>query len=510
MSKIHDLVRLVLTSELPDTHISMALTLSRNTVRRYRKLVIEKGLSWTDVEILSTTQLDSLFNKRPGRLSECVLPDWERCISELERVGVTRTLLWEEYRANTPESSLSYSQFSELLRRHMQKTRRSMRQAHVPGERVFVDYSGKRPHYVDPQTGESIPVELFVSCLGYSNLTFAMVTHSQKIPDWVAAHVAMFNYFGGASQIIVPDNLRSAVTKSGREPVLNRTYADMARHYGSVVIPARGYKPKDKAKVEGAVKIVQRWILARLRNQTFFSLFELNVAILDLVEDLNNRLFKRIPGTRRSRFNEHEQMTLLPLPSHPYEFVQWSAMQTVGPDYHVCVEGHWYSVPHRLVGQKVEARNGTAVVEVFFDGIRVATHVRSEIVGGSTTLAEHQPPNHRAYAERNPEQYIAWARLIGPYTVQVVEAQFARKVPAVGFPACDALRKTAKQHGNEKFELAAKRAIVIGSLTAKSIRSILNTGLYLTDPSTAEPTTQLPSHSNVRGPGYYSQGEQAC
>lgn len=510
MNKLHDLLRLVLTSQLSMSQISQTLSLSRNTVKRYRNCAREKNLFWPDIKDLNTQQLDALFNKNPGRVTERIYPDWQKCAEELEKVGVTRALLWEEYRAASPGAALSYSQFTEYLRKYIQNTKRSMRQVHLPGEKGFVDFSGKRPHYVDRQTGVVVPVELFVGCLGYSNLTFAIATASQKIPDWLSAHVAMLNYFGGSPKIIVPDNLRSAVTKSGPAPVINRTYQDLARHYDFVILPARPNKPKDKSKVEGAVKIIQRWILARLRNQIFFSLAEVNAAIRMLVDDLNLRLFKRLPGSRRSRFEEHEFDALNRLPAEHYEFAQWSSMQTVGPDYHVLVAGHWYSVPHKLVGKKVEARTGNTAVEIFYDGTRIASHARSEIESGHSTLTDHQPAGHRAYAERSSEHYQTWAQQFGPCTLEVVKAQLGRKVPALGFPACDALRKIAKQHGPEKFELAARRAIAINSLTVKSIRSILATGLYLVDKDIAEATIELPTHQNIRGAKYYSEGTKAC
>jgi transposase len=510
MNKLHDLLRLVLTTTLSHAQISRTLTLSRNTVKRYKNLAVENHLTWQQAQGLSLAQLEALFNEKGRNALEREHPDWEKCAQELEKVGVTRALVWEEYRAAVTGLALSYSQFTFHLRQYLRKTKRSMRQLHKPGERGFVDYSGKRPHYIDKDTGKQIAVELFVGCLGYSNLTFATATHSQTIPDWTLAHVAMLNFFGGSPQIMVPDNLRSAVTRSGKEPVINRTYLDLANHYSFVVLPARAYKPKDKAKVEGAVKIVQRWILARLRNQIFFSLVDLNAAIRVLVDELNDRPFKQLPGSRRSRFEEHEKAALNALPTHPYEYAQWSAAQTVGPDYHINAAGHWYSVPHRLVGQKVEARVGNTVVEIFAQGVRVAMHPLQDTEGGHSTLADHQPANHRAYADRTPERYQAWARLIGPCAVQVVNAQLARKIPALGFPACDTLRKIAAQHGNDKFELAARRALAIGSPTTKSMRSILNTRLYLVDACAAEPVAELPNHSNVRGPDYYAEGTKTC
>jgi len=309
----------------------------------------------------------------------------------------------------------------------------------------------------------------------------------------------------------VPDNLRSAVKKSGREPVINRHYAEFAEHYGTAIVPARAYRPKDKAKVEVAVQIVQRWILACLRHRTFFSLADLNRAIAELLEELNRRPFKRLPGCRRQRFEHIEKDTLMPLPDTPYEFADWSPPQRVGNDYHVCVNGHWYSVSYRLVGKPVEARLTRATVEFFHAHQRVAAHVRNEDVGGHTTDPAHMPVAHQAQANRTPERYQAWAENIGPNVLAVVRKQFERKLPMLGLPACESLYRLARQYGAEKLEEAACRAMEIKSPTVKSIKSLL-ASKRLTRGRDDDPVQGgLPPHHNVRGPDYYAQpGDISC
>lgn len=321
-----------------------------------------------------------------------------------------------------------------------------------------------------------------------------------------------FEAFGGVPAVLVPDNLKSAVLKTGSEPVLNRAYLELARHYETAILPARAYRPKDKAKAEVSVQIAQRWILAWLRNQTFFSLPELNRAIAALVAELNDRPFKRLPGCRRSRFETYERPALRPLPAARFEPSRWSAMQTIPPDYHLPVEGHWYSVPFHLVGRKAEARIGGKVVEIFCDGKRVASHARGDAAGGHTTAPEHQPPQHRAYAERSPEHFLAWAGEVGPSTLAVVRHQLDRKLPLLGLPACDALKRLARQHGPEVLELAAARALEIKSPTVKSIRSLISTKRYRRMQGDPPEQADLPlHHHNVRGPGYFTQqGGGAC
>lgn len=503
MSKIKDILRLVLTTKMPLTKIAATLAVTRNTVKRYRGAAAAKQMRWEDISTLGTSELDAKFNAAKGRLITKRMPDFAVVAEELNEPGVTRQLLWEEYRLQGADDALSYSQFAFHLREHQQKLNLSMRQSHVPGHAVFVDFSGKRPHYVDKSTGEIIHVELFIGVLGYSNLTFAIATASQKLPEWIEANVAMLEYFEGVPLIVVPDNLRSAVTKSGREPLINRSYQEMARHYDLVVLPARAKKPKDKPKVEGAVLIVQRWILARLRKKTFFSLAELNQEIAQLLEWMNNKPFKKIPGCRRSRFEEQERAHMQALPAARYEYAEWTAPQTVPPDYHVSADHHWYSVPHHLVRQKVEVRLTTSTVDIYQTGTRVAAHLRSHLEGGHTTNPGHQPPNHRAYAERTPEKFKEWAQTLGANTASFIHQLLDCKVPQMNMPACEGIQKLARQHGNEVVEAACQRAIEIKSPTLKSVRSILSTGRLRQNREDESTDRNLPAHANVRGATYF-------
>ena len=451
-----------------------------------------------------------MINKVSRRHIQKRMPDFEYIRQELGRPGVTLLLLWEEYRAANPEDAMCYSQFTELYRRYARTLKPFMRQSHPPSKACFVDFSGRRPGYTDPSTGEWIPVELFVGTLGMSNLVYAKAVPKQTIAYWIEVHVDMFQYFGGVTEMVVPDNLKAAVTKAGSDFVTNASYQEMADHYGISIVPARIYSPKDKAKVENSVLIAQRWIIARMRNRQFFSLEELNRAITELVRELNERPFKRLPGNRFSRYEELEKPSMQPLPLQPYEFGEWLGEVKVDHGYHVLVKGHWYSVPHPLVGKRVSARITTTTVELFHQHQRIASHVRDDEPGGLSTRPEHQPDAHRAYAERTPEHYLAWAEQIGPSVAAVVRAQFDRKLPALGLPACDGLRKLDRQYGHEELEAAAKRAVEIRSLTLTSVRSLLRTRRHRAQRDERQPQGQLPMHHNVRGAGYYTQGGGAC
>lgn len=503
MTKIRRTVQLVLTTPLSNLEIARSVEISKTTVMRYRKIAGAKQYRWNDLQNLSDDDLDAQFNKATRRLTRKRMPDFALIHTELQRPGVTLALLWEEYCAQDPSNALSYSQFTEHYRHYRKRIDRTMRQRHVPGEKAFVDFSGRKPGYINPDTGEWVPMELFVGMLGASNLTYAVCVPYQSLPYWISAHVGMFEVFGGVPQLLVPDNLKAAVTRPGRDFIANPTYQEMAEHYGTAILPARTYKPRDKAKVEGAVLIVQRWILARLRNRSFFAPEELNAAIAELVKELNDRPFKRLPGSRATRYEEIERAAMLPLPAQPYEFGEWTGLMRVDNGYHVLVHGHWYSVPNHLVGEQVTARAAATTVEIFHKHLRIASHVRDDEPGGLSTLPAHQPDAHRAYAERTPENYRRWAEQVGPSTAAIVNAQFDRTVPALGLPACDGLRKLVHQHGPEEVEAAATRAVEICSLTVKSVKSLLSTQRHRRRREEAL-QGDLPLHCNLRGPGYYA------
>lgn len=509
MQKIRHVIQLILTTGLSDRLIAQAAGVAKNTVTRYRGLAREKAYAWEDLMSLSDGALDARFNSVLRRLTRKRMPDFAVVHAELQQKGVTRTVLWEEYCAASPEDALSFSQFTEHYRTYRRGLDRVMRQTHVPGEKCFVDFSGLRPKYVNRDTGEEVPVELFVAVLGYSHLTFATCVASQTIPDWVTAHNRMYAFFGGVSSFLVPDNLKAAVDRAGTDPALNRSYQELGEHYGATIVPARSYRPQDKAAVEVGVQIVQRWILARLRKMTFFSLAEINQAITDLLPAFNDRAFKRLPGCRRTRFEAEERGKLQPLPERPYVLAEWTGELRVDSGYHLLVGGHWYSVPNRLVGQRVSARLSAGVVEIFHQHLRVASHALSTVSGGITTDPAHPPESHRAYAERTPEKAMAWAGTVGPAVLQVVQQQFNRPVPALGLPACDGLRKLVRTHGPQAVESAARRAVEIQSLTLKSVKSLLQSGRHKR--ARPEPAAAMlpPDHPNLRGSAYYRQPSEA-
>jgi transposase len=502
MDKLRSAIKKALTTDLSNTDIAKSCGVSRNTVKRYRRLAAERGYDWPMLADLSDDELYARFNS----LSRCHvrkrMPDLAQIHAEKQQKAVDLTQLWEEYADVNPDDHMSYSQFTEHYRRYVDKLDLSMRQTHMPGQKAFVDFSGLRPAYTNPETGEVIAVELFVGVLGYSKLTFALCVASQRVPDWIEAHNRMFAYFGGVSAMTVPDNLKSAVIKPGPEPTLNRNYADLGDHYETVIQPARPRRPKDKAHAELGVRLAQRWLLGPLRKRQFFSLAEINEAMAPLLEKLNNRPFKKLPGSRRSRFEETERQCLLPLPAAPFEFAEWAGPFKLDRSYHILVQGHWYSAPHTLVGQSVSARVCGAKVEIFHRHVRVAWHDRSYEEGETTTDDNHRPESHRAYAGRSPENYRNWAQGIGPNLLRIVQRLLDIRVPAMAFPACDGLRKLASTHGTEAIEAAAARAVEINSLTAKTVRSLLSSGRYR-QPRTSDADSAPIDHANIRGGSYY-------
>jgi len=379
-----------------------------------------------------------------------------------------------------------------------------MRQDHRAGEKLFVDYAGQTVPIVDRHTGEVSEAQIFVAVLGASNYTYAEATRTQSLPDWIGSHVRAFRYFGSVPAIVVPDNIKSGVHLAHRyEPEINATYAEMARHYGVAVVPTRSARPRDKAKVEAGVLVVERWILARLRNRSFFSLAELNGAIVELLEDLNGRPFKKLPGTRRALFEALDRPAMQLLPASAYEYAEWKKVR-VNIDYHVAVDKHYYSVPYQLVKQELEARTTANTVELLHKGKRVASHRRSRRVGGHTTVTAHMPKAHRDYAEWTPERLVRWAGETGAMTAKLVETLLtSRPHPQHGFRACLGILRLGKRYGAARLEAACRRALVIGACSYKSVESILKNGLD----KKPLPATPIESpaieHDNLRGADYY-------
>ena len=508
MHKIKEVIRLK-SAGLKLRLIADAVKLSLGAVAKYVKAAEQAGLAWPLPADLADDALKRrLFGSAPHAtpVSRYVLPDCAVIHQELKRRGVTLQLLWHEYRTEHGQAAYAYSQFCTLYRRFNKALKRSMRQTHLAGEKLFVDYAGQTVPIKDSLTGEICQAQIFVAVLGASNYTYAEATWSQQLPDWLGAHVRALEFFGGAPAIVVPDNLKSGVDRACRyEPEINRSYADLAAHYGMAVIPARPYKPQDKAKVEVGVQIVERWILAALRRHTFFSLPDVNLAISQLLVNLNAKPFKKLPGCRQSAFESLDKPMLRPLPAHRYEYGVWKKAR-VNIDYHIEFEGHYYSVPHALVGKEIELRITAGAVECLHNSRRVAVHARSKKRGAHTTVDEHMPKSHRAHMSWTPGKLLNWAISIGPATRDIVQYQLTHKAhPEMGYRTCLGLLSLARQYGNERLEAACKRALAIHSPYRKSVLSILQAGLDQAPlPQTDHtPDPVAPAHDNVRGAEYY-------
>ena len=503
VKKIREILRLALECGLSDRQIAKSCCIARSTVQKYMKIIQESELSYDDIQIMDDTTLMALF--KPGRKNNGKpLPDWNWIHEEFRKKSVTLQLLWEEYNAVYPDG-YQLSQFYELYKRWSRKLNVSMRQVHKAGEKMFVDFAGDTVPICDRHTGKIKEAQIFVAVLGASNYTYAEAVWGQNLFNWVEAHVRAFEYFGGVTELIIPDNLKSGVTVPCLyEPELNETYREMAVHYGTAVIPARIKRPKDKAKGEIGVYVVERWILAALRNRTFFSLEELNHAIKELLEKLNNRKFKKMDGTRLSWFESFEKSILKPLPKERYEYAAWKT-PTVNIDYHIEVEKHYYSVPWHLARQKVKVRYTAKTIEIFHNNKRVASHMRSYVPYQATTVKEHMPERHLKYLEWTPERIIQWGASIGEACAAVMEKIISSKDhPAQGYRSCLGIIRMGGSYSNERLEAACKRALAINGCGYKSICSILKNGLDKKPlPVTGDSGSQV-LHENIRGKGYYN------
>lgn len=512
MRRLRELLRLKYEHRLPHRAIAKACVVGVGTVSEYIARARRAGLEWPLPEELDDAALEQkLFPPAVDPAVPRLVPDFAYLHRELKRPGVTLELLWLEYVAVHP-TGYRYSQFCELYRRWARKLNPSMRQVHRAGEKVFVDFSGKRPSVVNPETGEVTEVELFVGALGASGYIYAEATASQDLVDWTAAHIRMLEAYGGSPAIYVPDNLKSGVTTPCRyEPEVNRTYAELARHYGAVVIPARVRRPKDKAKVELSVLLAQRWIMAPLRNRTFFSLAELNEAIGERVEQLNQRVIKKLGASRQELFEQLDRPALIPLPATRYEKGDWKDCR-VNIDYHIEVDCNYYSVPYQLLHEMVEARFTATTVEVFYKSRRVTSHSRLRGRGRASTLTEHMPRSHRAHAEWTPSRLIRWAEKTGPAAGRVVaEILRSRPHPEQGFRSCLGILRLEKTYGRERLEAACARAEQLGSLSYRTVKNILRAGVdrLPVEAETARPGP-APIHPNIRGATYYAGEENRC
>jgi transposase len=508
MRQVREVLRLKFVGGVPTREIARRIGVAASTVRGTLKRFQAAGLSWPLPEDMSDTALEArLFadagTKRGHRRQ--MEPDWASIHRELKRKHVTLSILWDEYIERNPEG-YRYSRFCELYRTWEARLSVTMRQTHVGGDKLFVDYAGDTvPVIVDRLTGEVRQAQIFVAVMGASNFTYAEATWTQTLGDWIGAHTRAFAAIGGVPRLVVPDNAKVAVIKASLyEPQVNRSYAEMAAHYGTAVLPTRPHRPRDKAKVEVAVLIIERWVLARLRRQQFYSLAELNAAIGKLLWRLNDeRSIRRLGVTRRQLLEELDRPALKPLPVEPYVFAEWR-IRRVGVDYHVDVESHFYSVPHRFTRSEVEVRLTSRTVEIFAKGERIAVHVRGSGNSKHTTLADHMPSSHRRYADWTIGRIRRDAALVGPATAALCDLILEhRPHPEQGFRSCLGILRLARPFGVARLEAAATRAIEIGALTYGSVRSILDhkldRGAAHKRPADGAPIL----HPNIRGSRYY-------
>ena len=505
MRTTREILRLKWACQRSNREIARSCGIGRSTVAECLHRAADAGLTWPLPLELDDGTLEARLYRRPGRPAIRPVPDWATIHQELRHPGVTLQLLWQEYKAGQP-IGLQYSQFCVHYRQWAHTLDVCLRQEHRAGEKLFLDYAGQSLWLTDPQTGTRTPVALFVAVLGASNYTYAEATRAADLPSWIGSHVRAFEYLGGVPAALIPDNHKSAVLHPDRyEPDLHPTYLDLATHYGTTILPARVRRPRDKAKVETAVLIVERWIVAALRHRTFFTLAELNAALWELLEHLNARRFRKLPTSRRALFETLDRPALRPLPTTAYVFAEWKHAG-VNIDYHVVLDGHYYSVPYQLVHHAVELRFSATVVEIFHKGQRVASHARS-YRGGFTTDPAHRPKAHQEYLAWTPSRLVRWGETIGPATGQLVAAILAsRPHPEQGYRSCLGLLRLGKQYPAPRLEAACARALAIRATSYKSVQSILRTGL---DQQALVPTPTPPGrgHGNVRGPAYYTGKE---
>ena len=507
MRTIREVLRLRWEAGLSQREVAVSCRLGRSTVHDYLLRAEAAGLRWPLPAELDEEALERLLFPPPApSVVRRPRPEWPTVHQELRRKGMTLGLLWQEYRELHPDG-YAYSQFCELYHRWEGALEPVLRQHYVAGERLFVDYCGQTVPVMDRRGGETREAQIFVAVLGASNYTYIEATWTQGLPDWIGAHRRCFEFLGGVPTLIIPDNVKSGVTSPCfYDPDVNRTYQKLAEHYATAVLPARVRRPRDKAKAETGVQGVERWILARLRGRRFFSLLELNEPLWELLRDYNRRPFQKLEGCRESLFLALDRPALKPLPALPYEYAEWKQAR-VSIDYHVEVDRHYYSVPHPLIHAQVEVCLSARTVEILHRGQRVASHLRSFVRGGHTTLLEHMPRHHREYVEWSPGRLVRWAQQTGPSTAAVIEHILASRAhPVQGYRACLGVLRLSTQHSAARLEAACGRALLLQALTYKSIKSILTHGLENQPLPTPTPQTPI-RHAHIRGADYYGEEE---
>ena len=503
MRLIREVLRLHYDHDLSTNLISRACGIARSTCQEYIKRFVSRGWAWPLPESFENTDLDALlFSLPPNDERKKPTPDWKEIRRELSRKGVTLKLLWQEYRGQHPDG-YGYTQFTEHYRLWSGHLDVTMRQTHKAGEKLFVDYAGMTMDIVDACTGEVVTAQIFVAALGASNFIFAEATPDQSLASWIGSHTRALQVIGGVPEVVVPDNLKSGVKSPCRyEPEINPAYQEWAQHYGVAVIPARVRKPRDKAKVESAVLIVERWVLAPLRNRRFFSIAELNDAIRDQLEELNGRPLKGVGRSRQDLHDSVDRPALHPLPKDHYEIADWKNAK-VNLDYHIEVEKHFYSVPYTLARKHVEVRHTQGIVEIFYQGTRVASHRRSYKVYQYTTNPDHMPKSHQEAAGWTPERFKAWGGKIGPYVLGMVEDVLGRRQhPEQGYRSILGLLRLESTFGPDRLNRACQRALRYGLTGRRPVHEILKKKQDMLALPEQE-QLPLPAHDNVRGANFY-------
>ena len=519
MRKIREVLRLKWSQSLSNRQIARSCKIGKTTVSDYVRLAEEAGLSWPLPEGLDDEELErKLFGSAEAKKKEGVpIPDWAVVHKELKRKGVSKFLLWQEYKLEHP-NGFGRSSFNQRYQKWCAEQNLSMRQHHKAGEKLYVDYAGMTIDITDSTTGEIKAAQVFVGVLGASNYTYTEATWTQNSEDWIGSHCRMLTFLGGVPEIIVPDNLKSGVSKASYyEPDINKTYLDFAEHYDVAIIPTRVRKPKDKSKVEKGVQVVEGQILAPLRNRTFFSLAEANEAIALLLQEVNTKQMQKQPWSRKELFEDLEKPVLRELPKETYVLAYWKHA-TVHLDYHVALDGFYYSVPYQYARKRVDLRYTQSSVEVYYKNKRIATHLRKQVNKGRkhVTVKEHMPAQHRYRDEWTPQRFINWAEKIGPYTAEfITKLMNSRKHPEQSFRACLGVLRLGDSYTEERLEAACHRACFLQTYSYQSIESILKHKLDSEQlPTPAKPAEHHQEatqqhHQNVRGPDYYQKEQQS-
>lgn len=508
MRKISEILRQRYELNCSYSDIARSLNISKSTVSTYLTYAKAANISWPLPADMSEQELQNRIfppQQSTGNHSKKVMPDFEKLHQEYLKKGVTLRLLWREYR-DIHLDGMSYPRFCIHYREYEKTIKPVMHQTHKAGEKTFVDYAGLVMEWIDPITGEIKKAQIFVGCLGASQLIYCEATATQGLPDWISSHINMFEYFGGVTEIVVPDNLRSAVSKAHRyDPDINANYQDVSKHYGFAIVPARVRKPRDKALVENAVGIVTRQILAPLRNMTFTSIAQINIAIKKRLFDLNHQLFQKMKISRRELFESVEKPALKPLPAYRYQYADWVDAK-VHIDYHVVFEKHYYSVPYQYIHKGVQIRATQKTVEIYLAGKRIASHIKSQAKHRYTTTKEHMPPSHRAQSEWGPLRLKRWAKKMGPQTEQFIDVMIQSKpFPEQAYRACLGVLRLAERFGSDRLEKASGIALSVGATRYRDIESILKNKMDQANQSVSSSylESQIPNHDNIRGSGYY-------